>query len=117
MNAYKLLSKQECQEILNKVESQSEFEFKKVFKNFDFKIHSSNYSCDGFDFKKGDYFIGFNVNKNHGDMAGCGHPINADKFLLIFSSYQKALDYICENISQYADDEIIRESEQLSLFD
>jgi hypothetical protein len=111
-----LLSRQEYEKMINDVKSKSQFEIKKDFKKFNFSLHSSHFSCDGFNFKKGDYFIGFNANKNHGNMAGCGYPITINDFNELFATYQKALDYVCENLSQYVDDEIIRESEQLTLF-
>ena len=78
------MSKSEYDYIQEVAYSQSHFEHKKVFKQFDFTIHSSRFSCDGVNFKNGDYFIGISFNKHSGDYSGFGYPIVLSEFYKLF---------------------------------
>ena len=103
IKATEILSRSEYDYIQEVAYSQSCFEHKKDFEQFDFEIHSSHFTCDNVNFKNGDYFVGISFNKHSGNYAGFRHPIVLSEFYELFETYEKSLEYIGSLIKKYVE--------------
>lgn len=113
-----LFTRADYEYVMDSVLKRADFEIVRSFKKINYTIYNGNYACDGIGFNKGDYFVGFSINKTYGNYAGCGFTKTLTEFYEVFTTYEKARIYMTEQLSRYSNEQIIcdTENEQLSFF-